>query len=98
MFSVQNLYILILASRHTYKFLLKKLPKPASHTILYWETLKSAKARKGESKALAEERYHFVYQLYKCYCVFIRLRQWKINNEAGSLMQAKYRNKPKNPE
>jgi hypothetical protein len=88
-----------MGTRHTYRLLIKRpLPRPASHTIIHWEALKYIKVRKGESKTLFEKRYRSLYQRYKSYRMFLRLRQWKISDEAGSLMQSQYAKKPRNPE
>lgn len=88
-----------MGSRHVYKLLVKApLPRPASHTILHWEALKYIKAKKGQSKALFEKQYHSLFRQYKSYRLFLRLRQWKIANEAESLLQSQYAKKPRNPE
>ena len=88
-----------MASKNTYQLLKRELlPRPASHTILHWEALKFIKSRKRQAKILFEKPYHALYQRYKCYRLFLRLRQWKIANEGTSLMQSQYAKKPRNPE
>jgi hypothetical protein len=76
-----------MTSRHIYRLLIKNsLPRPASHTILYWETMKWIKAGKGELKSLSEIRYHCHFRRYKSYRLFLRLRQCKgsIRPKAGT--------------
>jgi hypothetical protein len=88
-----------LGSRHTYKLLIKTaLPKPASHTILHWEALKFLKSRNRQSKTFFEKPHHALYQRYKCYRLFLRLRKWQIANAAESLIEVHYAQIKRNPE
>jgi hypothetical protein len=88
-----------MASTLIYRLLVKNsLPRPASHTILYWETMKRIKAENGERKSLSEKRYHIHYRTYKCYCLFLRLRQCKRGTHAANNTQALFAQKKRNPE
>ncbi|MEO9020995.1 MAG: hypothetical protein ABI237_14880 [Ginsengibacter sp.] len=89
---------IILGSKHTYKLLTKTaLLKPVLHTILYWVTKGYIKKRRLYNKTLNEKPAQFVAQHGKSYRLYLRLRQWQKNNEAESLIQLHYAQKPKNP-
>src|SRR6185312_5223297 len=101
--SVQNILFIdessikhfTMSTRHIYRLLIKRtLPRPASHSIIYWETMKYIKAQKGESKKLFEKQYHPAYRRYKCYRMFLRLREWKMPAKAGRVVQSQYAKKP----
>jgi hypothetical protein len=89
----------MMASRHIYKLLIKTpLPRPASHSILYWEIMKRIKAEKGEMKSLFEKRYLPHYRRYKSYRLFLRLRECKSKNKTVNDMGALFAQKKRNPE
>lgn len=56
----------------------RPLPRPASHSILYWEILKLIKRKNGDSKSLFNKKNHDSFRRYKTYRVFLRLRQYKL--------------------
>jgi hypothetical protein len=88
-----------MASRHIYRLFFKNpLPRPASHTILYWETMKRIKAEKGEMKSLSEERYLPHYRRYKCYRVYLRLKQCKPHTRTVNTTRLLFAQKKRNPE
>jgi len=68
------------------------------HTILYCETIKQLKRSRPYNKTLNEKPDQFIVQRYKSYRLYLRLMQWKKNNEAKSLIQLHYASKPRNPE
>jgi len=88
-----------MASRHIYKLLIKNpLPRPASHSIIYWETMKRIKADRGEGKGLFSKRHLPHYRRYKCYRLYIRLRQCKPDMGAVNVIRSLFAQKKRNPE
>jgi hypothetical protein len=88
-----------MASTPIYKLMIKNsLPRPASHTILYWETMKRIKAEKGDPKGLYDKRYVRHYRIYKCYCLYLRLRQCGRSTGAANNTQSLFAEKKRNPE
>jgi hypothetical protein len=88
-----------MASRHIYRLFFKNpLPRPASHTILYWETMKRIKAKAGAMKSLSDRRYLPHYRRYKCYRLYLRLRQRKRDTRAVNDARSLFAQKKRNPE
>jgi len=86
-------------SRHLYKLLLKTaLSKPASDTILYWETIQRINREQKKKKIHFEKPRPRMFRQYKSCRLLLRLRQWQIANEARARMQSHFAQKPRNPE
>jgi len=87
-----------MASKQLYRLFYKTtLPKVVRDTLLHYHVLLMI-FKKEHRTNHREKPNPRLCQQYKCYRMLIRMKHWRITNEANSLVQIKNARKPKNPE
>jgi hypothetical protein len=80
-------------ARHLYHLFYKlSLTKTTRDLFLYYHSLEMINIKRTQKHRV------MLFRKYKSYRMLLRLKNWKIKNEANSLIQIANARKPKNPE